>query len=111
MEQREGNHAWQLEQQLLPHRYLLSAALIQATAKAQHLLASNPMTDFAAQACRHGHLPTACLLLRRGADAGAADSRGDTPAHLAARHCHLDLLAALLQAGVSPVHSALCHAW
>lgn len=51
------------------------------------------------QACRHGHLPTVRLLLRRGADAGAVDMRGDTPAHLAARHAHLDLLPALLEAG------------
>jgi NF-kappa-B inhibitor-like protein 1 len=55
------------------------------------------------QACRHGHLAAARLLLRRGADAGLGDRRGDTPAHLAARHGHLDLLAALLQSGGHPV--------
>jgi NF-kappa-B inhibitor-like protein 1 len=62
------------------------------------------------QACRHGHLAAARLLLRRGADAGLGDRRGDTPAHLAARHGHLDLLAALLQSGGAPCQhpSALC---
>ena len=54
-----------------------------------------------AQACRHGHLPLAKLLLRRGGDAGLGDCRGDTPAHLAARQGHLDLLSAMLQAGAS----------
>lgn len=88
------------------------------------------------QACRHGHLSTVKLLLRRGADGGLGDVRGDTAgvasrstcppclaapgsatfdaacrahvcthnllaAHLAARHGHLDVLAALLQAGES----------
>lgn len=65
------------------------------------------------QACRHGHMPTVRLLLRRGADAGLGDVRGDTPAHLAARHGHLDLLAELLQAG-GRLGKSLCvrgHAW
>lgn len=64
-----------------------------------HASIPRPALHTPSQACRHGHLAAARLLLRRGADAGLADARGDTPAHLAARHGHLELLAALLAAG------------
>lgn len=42
------------------------------------------------------------LLLKHGAPTSAANMRGDTPAHLAARGHHLEVLAALLQSRHPP---------
>ena len=51
------------------------------------------------QASRHGHVDVVKLLLKWDALPAARDQRGDTPAHLAARHRHLEALSALLQVG------------
>eukprot|EP00877_Chromochloris_zofingiensis_P013226 jgi/Chrzof1/8157/UNPLg00204.t1 len=54
------------------------------------------------EACRHGHLDVAEVLLRYQARTDVQDFAGNTPAHVAAMHGHLPLLMALLQARHPP---------